>query len=175
MKILFFIAPKDFRDEEYFVPNEIFKKRGFQTFTVSTTKEVVIGKYGGEISPDFLLNEVNIKDYDAVVFVGGEGSVKYLDNEEVYNIIKKIEKRTILAAICISPVIFANAGILEGKRATVWSSPLFKSPINILKEKKALYINEDVVCDENIITAKSPEVAERFALKIIDNLTKNNI
>ena len=47
--------------------------------------------------------------------------------------------------------------------------------MTILKEKGAFYINEDVVCDGNVITANGPEAAEQFALKIIDNLTKNNI
>jgi protease I len=175
VKILFFIAPKDFRDEEYFIPQEIFLKKGFQTFTASTIKEVAIGKHGGEVDVDFLFTEIGIKDYNAIVFVGGEGAIKYLDNEETYNIIKKITNKTLLAAICISPLILANAGVLEGKKATVWSSPLLKSPVTILKEKGAFYINEDVVCDGNVITANGPEAAEQFALKIIDNLTKNNI
>jgi protease I len=175
MKVLFFIAPKDFRDEEYFIPQEIFKKEGFQTFTVSTIKETAIGKHGGEVDVDFLFTEIDVNDYNAVVFVGGEGSVKYLDNEEVYNIIRKITKKTVLAAICISPVILANAGVLEGKKVTVWSSPLLKSQIALLKEKGAIYVNENVVCDGNIITANGPESADKFALKIVDNLTKNNI
>ncbi len=175
MKILFFIAPKDFRDEEYFIPQEIFKKEGFQTFTVSTTKEVAVGTLGGEVDVDFLFTEIDVNDYDVVVFVGGEGAVKYLDNEDVYSIIRKITNETLLAAICISPVILANAGALEGKKATVWSSSLFKSPISLLKEKGAFYVDENVVIDGNIITANGPEVAEQFALKIIDNLTKNNI
>ncbi len=175
MKILFFIAPKDFRDEEYFIPQEIFKERGFRTFTVSTTKEIAVGIHGGEVEIDFLFPEINVEEYNAIVFVGGKGAIKYLDNEDAYNIIKKISQKIVLAAICISPVILANAGALEGKKATVWSSSLFKSPVTLLKEKGAFYINESVVCDGNIITANGPEVAEQFTLKIIDNLTKNNI
>jgi protease I len=175
MKILFFIAPKDFRDEEYFIPQEIFEKEGFQTFTASTIKEIAVGKLGGEVNIDFLFTEIDVNDYDAVVFVGGEGAVKNLDNEEIYNIIRKITNKTLLAAICISPVILANAGVLEGKKATVWSSSLFKSPISLIKEKGAFYVDENVVSDGNIITANGPEAAEQFALKIINNLTKNNI
>ncbi len=175
MKILFFIAPQDFRDEEYFIPQEIFKEKKLETFTTSTTKETAIGIDGGEVEIDFLFTEINVDEYDAVVFVGGEGAIKYLDNEEVYNIIKKISQKTVLAAICISPVILANTGALKGKKATVWSSPLFRSPVSLLEEKKAFYIDENVVCDGNIITANGPEAAEQFTLKIIDHLTKNNI
>jgi protease I len=175
MKILFFIAQNDFHDEEYFVPRNIFLKEGFQIFTASTKKELAVGSYGGEVEIDFSLEEVNVDQYNAVVFIGGKGALKDLDNEEVYKIIRETPPSTVLAAICISPLILLNAGVLKNKKVTVWSSSLNKLPVKMMKEKKALYIEKDVVCDGNIITANGPEAAENFATKIIENLTKNRI
>jgi protease I len=175
MKILFFIAQNDFHDEEYFIPRNIFLKEGFEVFTVSTRKELAVGSYGGEVEVDFSLEEVRINQYNAVVFIGGKGALKDLDNEEVYKIIREISPSVVLAAICIAPLILLNAGVLENKKATVWSSSLNRLPIKMMKEKRVLYIEENVVCDGNIITANGPEAAENFATKIIENLTKNRI
>jgi protease I len=175
MKILFFLAPKDFRDEEYFIPYSIFTKKGFKTFTTSTKKGLAIGVYGGEAKIDFSYEEIKIKDYDAVIFVGGKGSIRYLNNKEVHQIIRNIDAKNVLAAICIAPLILLDAGVLIGKKVTVWSSSLDKSSIDLLKKGGAIYEEKNVVCDGNVITANGPNSAEEFALKIVENLTKNNI
>jgi protease I len=59
---------------------------------------------------------VQTGDYDAVVFVGGGGSKIHFANEEVLRITKEMVKRkTVVAAICLAPVILANAGIFVQK------------------------------------------------------------
>jgi len=117
---------------------------------------------------DLLVSEVNPAEFDGVVFVGGPGCLKHLDNEDSYRLAKEtLSEGKILAAICISPVILAKAGVLEGKKATVWSSPLEKKPIETLKENGATYQEENVVTDENIITANGPAAAQEFGQTIL--------
>ena len=170
-KILMIIAFRDFRDEEYFLPKEIFEKEGFVVKTASTKKGTALGADGGEIEVDFSLDEVDISQFDAVLFVGGPGALKYLDNEKSYQIAKEtLNQEKILGAICIAPVILAKAKVLEGKKATVWSSPLDKTGIKILKENGAEYLAQDVVQDGKIITANGPQSAKKFAEKILENL-----
>ena len=170
-KILMIIAFRDFRDEEYFLPKEIFEKEGFIVKTASTKKGTALGADGGEIEVDFSLDEVDISQFDAVLFVGGPGALKYLDNEKSYQIAKEtLNQEKILGAICIAPVILAKAKVLEGKKATVWSSPLDKTGIKILKENGAEYLAQDVVQDGKIITANGPQSAKKFAKKILENL-----
>ncbi len=169
-KVLILIAFKDFKDEEYFIPKELLKKENISVKTVSTKKGKAIGVDGGEAEVDFILEEVD--DFDSLIVVGGSGCLKELDNELVYNLIKKgYEQEKIIGAICIAPVILAKAGILKEKEATVWSSSLDKSAINILKENGAIYEeNFSVVQDNNIITSPGPEAAKDFALAILNNL-----
>lgn len=170
-KIVMVIAFRDFRDEEYFIPKEIFEKAGIKTKTASDQRGEAMGADGGKALVDLLVSEVNPTEFDGVVFVGGPGCLKYLDNENSYNLAKEaVSQGKILAAICISPVILAKAGVLEGKRATVWSSPLEKKPIEILKENGATYQNEEVVVDENIITANGPAAAQKFGQTILELL-----
>jgi protease I len=171
-KAVMIIAFRDFRDAEYFVPKEILEKAGIEVKTASNKKGTAIGADGGDTGVDLLVSEINVSDFDAVIFVGGPGALENLDNEDSYKVAREaIEKNKILASICISPVILAKAGVLEGKRATVWHSPLDKSGVKILEEKGAIFEDKPVVADGNIITANGPGAAEDFGKRIVEALT----
>ena len=170
-KAVFVIAFQDFRDREYFIASEILKLKGVEIKVASNKRGIAIGADGGEVKVDFLISKINLLNFDAVIFIGGPGCLKYLDSEDSYKIIKAtIDKGKILASICISPVILAKTGVLKSKRATVWHSVLDKKPIKILKENGARFIDETVVQDGNIITANDPEATEKFANKILESL-----
>jgi protease I len=172
MIILFVVAFSNFRDEEYFLPKEILELAGFKIKTASNKIGVAIGSDGGEAKIDFLVSEIKPADFDVVIFIGGSGCLKSLDNEISYDLINRtILAEKILAAICISPIILAKAGVLKGKKATVWTSPMDKSAIEILEHNKAIYRKEPVVIDEKIITASGPSAAEEFSQAIIKVLT----
>lgn len=163
-KILFIIAKEGFREEEFFVPAEILRKAGHQILTASdgNSDEMAIGADGDEAKIDFNFGEINPEDFNLIIFVGGPGALKHLDNETGYKIAKKtVAEGGKLAAICIAPIILAKAGVLMGRRATAWTSSLNKKSIDILKENGAIYIDKPVVVDE-IITANSPEAAREF-------------
>ena len=189
-KVAMIIAFRDFRDEEYFVPKEILEKAGVEIKTASNKMGRAIGADGGEVWVDLLISEINptefadlqsksshdsiqsISSFDAVVFIGGPGCLENLDNENSYKVAREtVFQNKVLASICISPVILAKAGVLEGKKATVWSSPLDRGPVKILKENGAIYQDEMVVVDGKIITGNGPGAAEEFGKAIVEALT----
>jgi len=171
-KLVMIIPFRDFRDEEYFVPKEIFEIAGAEVTTASTQKRKALGADGGEAEVDLLVNQINPFHYEAVIFIGGSGCLTYLDNEDSYKVAQEtISQNKILAAICISPAILAKAGVLEGKRATIWSSLMDRSPIKILEENGAIYQSESVVTDGNIITGNGPGAAQKFGETIVEVLT----
>ncbi|OGZ18528.1 MAG: hypothetical protein A2175_01060 [Candidatus Nealsonbacteria bacterium RBG_13_42_11] len=171
--ILMVIAFKDFRDEEYFIPQQLFLVSGADVKTASDEKGTAIGAEGGSVPIDFLIKEVDLSAFDAVVFIGGAGTLERLDNEDSYKLAQKtIQQDKVLAAICIAPVVLAKAGVLEGKKATVWSSPLDESAIKILQDNGAIFEEaKAIVADGKIITGAGPEIAEGFGMKIIEVLT----
>jgi protease I len=190
-KVVMIIAFRDFKDEEYFVPKEILEKAGAEIKTASnsesasrrtkeekrlfssTKKGVAIGADGGEVKVDFLVSEINPAEFDVIVFIGGSGCLENLDNESSYRVAKAtVLQGKVLASICISPVILAKAGVLKGKKATVWSSALDKSAIEILEENEAIYRAESVVQDGKIITASGPNAAKGFGEAIVEALTE---
>ncbi len=64
--ILMIIAYHDFRDEELLVPKKIFEQNGFRVTIASTSIKTATGMLGAKVKPQVLINNVNIKEYDAV-------------------------------------------------------------------------------------------------------------
>lgn len=173
-KIVMVIAYQDFRDIEYFVPKEILKNAGAEVIVASNKKGTALGADGGQVDVDLLVEEINPQNFDAVIFVGGPGCLKNLDNEASYKLINQtVSEGKVLGSICISPVILAKSGVLKEKKATVWSSLLDKSGIKILEENGAIYVPEGVVVDGKIITANGPDSARDFGKKIVELLTSD--
>ena len=167
-RIAMIIAQRDFRDEEYFIPKSIFLAEGIEVKTVSTKKEKAIGSYGGVIEVDLPLDELKVSDFDAIVFVGGSGAAKHIEDDKCHQIAQKtVSENKVLAAICIAPTILARSGVLKGKKATVWSSSFDKTTIKILKEERVDYQKAPVVQDGNIITASGHQSARKFGETIV--------
>lgn len=172
-RVAMIIAFREFRDEEYFIPKQILEMAGVNITTVSTSLGEAIGKMGGEAKIDLTLDELKAGDYNAVLFIGGPGAAKYIDDPQARQIAREVaDSAMVLGAICIAPVILAKAGVLSGKQATVWSNIMDKSAVKILKEEGAEYRSEPVVIDGKIITADGPASAKKFAEAIIEALEK---
>ena len=170
-KVAMIIAFQDFRDIEYFAPKDILLDAGAEIITVSTKKGIAKGADGGEAEVSNSIDELEVEDFDGIIFIGGSGMVKQLDNEKFHAITKKvISANKILGAICIAPAILAKSGVLNGKNSTVWSNDLDKSAIDILNKYGAKYRNEAVVVDGKIVTASGPEAAEKFGKVLIKEL-----
>ena len=171
MKIAYIVAHKNFRDEEYFIPKEILEGVGIQVDTYSDQTGEARGSEGGDAMAAGL-EEIKVNDYEGVVLAGGQGAPKYLDNDEVYSLLNEFkQKGKLIAAICISPIILAKAGLLRGKKATVWSSDMDKSAIETIKDEGAEYVEKKVVSDGRIITANGPEAAKAFGKQIVVSLS----
>ncbi|RLD11249.1 MAG: DJ-1 family protein [Chlamydiae bacterium] len=160
------IAPDRFRDEELRIPLKAFKKAGFKVVVFSTSTKSATGMLGYKFTPDKNLSELNVKNFDAIVFIGGGGANIYWNNNFCHKICKEaLAQNKILAAICIAPVTLANAGVLKNKKATVWAGASKKITIHGAK-----YTGQQLTVDGNIITANGPKAAGKFAAAIISKL-----
>ncbi|HIH21981.1 MAG: DJ-1/PfpI family protein [Candidatus Diapherotrites archaeon] len=161
-KVLLVIAPKNFRDEELFHTKEELEKAGFQTSIASSSLSEAVGMLGGKAKPEILLEKAKAEDFDAVAFIGGGGAASYFNNRFALSLAQKFYNAgKITAAICIAPVILANAGLLNGKKATS-----FPSEENALEDKGAAFTGNPVEADGLIVTAEGPKAARDFGKKI---------
>lgn len=165
-RILMVIAPQEFRDEELLVPRKAFLEKGWSVDTVSTEVSEAKGMLGAVESVSKTLEDITPTQYDAVVVVGGTGSQTYLwENARLHQVVQTLDAaQKVVSAICMSGGVLANAGVLKGKRATVWEVP---DSLASLKAGGATYTGEPLTVDGHIITANGPEAAADFAKAII--------
>jgi len=104
-----------------------------------------------------------VADYDAVLFIGGPGSFDLYENKTCHKITKDtVAQGKILGAICAAPGILAHAGVLAGKKATMFSDT------GVLSRFGAIYTGNGVEVDGKIITATGPVTAKAWAETILD-------
>ncbi|MDD5649859.1 MAG: DJ-1/PfpI family protein [Candidatus Nanoarchaeia archaeon] len=165
-RLLMVLAPKNFKDEEYYVLREILDSMNIRLITTSIAKEA-ISTLGRKEPIDILFNEAT-SQYDGIILIGGPGMVIFFENERLFDLIKEFyNKNKIVAALCIAPTILANSKILQGKKATA-----FPSEEQNLKNKNVIYTGDLVTVDGKIITGKSPASIREFATQIIKELSK---
>ena len=169
-KVALVIAFRDFQDTEFNVPKKMFQKEGALITVVSSMTGKAIGSEGMNVEIDILIDDIDVTNFDAVVFIGGEGvEEEYWDNPKAHAVAQEAVKQgKVLAAICWGPVILANAGVLDGKKGTVAD---YGGAVSILKKKGCKYsIWSSVVVDGKIITANGRGAAKSFAKAIIESL-----
>ena len=167
-KVVMIISKNNFRDEEYLQPKEILTKAKVDVTTASSSKGIAKGTLGATQNVDITINEIDVKNYDAVIFIGGSGASEYFDNSQAHKIARDtVSGKKILGAICIAPVTLAKAGVLKNRKATV-----FSSEIDEIKKYGGNYTGKKVEVDGNIITASGPEAAKQFGEKILELLGK---
>lgn len=120
---------------------------------------------GVKVIPDTTIDTIKAEDFDMIVLPGGQpGSDNLNADQRVRNLIVEFyNKGKLTGAICAAPYVLANAGILEGKKAT--SYPAYKDKIT-----GAMYLEDNVVEDGNVITSRGPATAACFAFKIVERL-----
>ncbi len=160
------IAERTFRDEEYQNPKDILEKAGFRVLTASTSLEKAVGKLGMTVKPDVLVKDLINQELAALIFIGGGGSSQYFEDRSAHELARHFsDLGEIVGAICIAPVILAKAGVLRGKRATV-----FPDGKTDLETNGAIYTGNQVEVDGKFITGSGPEAADAFGEKLVEML-----
>ncbi|MCM8768435.1 MAG: DJ-1/PfpI family protein [Candidatus Omnitrophica bacterium] len=165
--ILIVLAFNHFRDEEYRVPRQTLEKAGYQVLVASNQKGKATGMLGMRIEVDRLIEETTASGFDGLILVGGSGTPALYENSKLHKLIKEfITQKKPVGAICLAPVILARAGVLKGKKATVYASASAE-----VKKGGANYSPEPVVVDGQIVTADGPEAALDFARTFLNLLS----
>jgi protease I len=166
-KAVLIIASRNFRDEELFETKSELEKAGVETVVASTKTGIIRGMLGGRAEAAMLINDIVVDDYDAAIFIGGSGAREYFDNSVALDIARQAkQKDKVLGAICIAPSVLANAGVLEGVKATCFTTEKYK-----LKKAGAKFTGDPVERDGLIVTGSGPRAAASFGKAVADALT----
>lgn len=158
---LVIIASEGFQDQELKGTRDGLIAAGFTVTLGSTRTGPCSGKFGSEEIAQVALPDVEVTDYDRIAFIGGPGARDLWDDGDAQGIARDtLEAGKILGAICIAPGILAKAGVLKGRKATIWNEDGKQEAL--MKEVGAVFTGEPVTWDGLIVTGNGPDAAEEF-------------
>ncbi|WP_182104380.1 DJ-1/PfpI family protein [Niallia taxi] len=128
----------------------------FKVETVSETGKSISARNGLQVVPDYSFDTAPY--FDILIVPGGPGArLTELHNNKLINWIKEQDKRTeMTTSVCTGALLLAQAGLLDGKRATThWASydlfaDLFKK-VAVVREVK--FVDEGRIVTSGGISA----------------------
>jgi protease I len=162
------LAEEDFEDPELMEPLRAMRAAGADVVIVgSGSKETYRGKRGSaEVTADTTAGRIDISDFDAIIIPGGYAPDKMRLHQPMIDLVRKAQDAgKLIAAICHGPQLLISAGVVEGRRLTSWPSVAVD-----LKNAGAIWVDEPVVRDGNIITSRKPADLPQFSEAIIEAL-----
>jgi protease I len=162
-----------FEQVELTEPKKALEEAGAQTFIVSPNTEQVKGwqktEWGDTFAVDVLLDEAEAEEFDALLLPGGVMSPDKLrmNNKAVSFVSDFVETGKPIAAICHGPWTLINADAVEG--LTMTSYPSIKQD---LLNAGAQWIDQEVVADQGIVTARKPDDIPAFNRKMIEEFSE---
>lgn len=169
--MLVFLA-KGFEEIEASTIVDILRRSDVEVTVAGLTPDLVEGAHGMKFVPDKSIEEVAVRGFDAVVCPGGAPGYKNLrKNRRVIAMIKEaFDSNKLVAAICASPAVLSDAGVLKGKACTIYPGMEGELEKGGGKPRKDM-----VVVDGNVITSRGPATALPFALKLAEKLAGKNV
>lgn len=148
-----------------------------------------------EIQTTKKLSEINLKEYKAVVFAGGHGTVwDFPNSKAIKKTIKSIyEKGGIVAAVCHGPAALVDIKLSNGKylvqdkKIAVFTDEeerivKLENTVPFLLESKLLKQGgikasgspwtENAVVDQRLITGQNPQSASKLGKLVVQELKK---
>jgi len=157
MKILI-ISADNFEDTELLVPYYRLQEEGIQVDIASLKKGSIKGKRGYEVTVNKTLQEIDPREYEALILPGGKAPGILRTDTHALEIARHFfQEDKPVSAICHGPQILISAGLLKGKKATS-----YKSVAKELKDAGAVYEDKEVVIDGNLVTSRQPSDIPAF-------------
>jgi 4-methyl-5(b-hydroxyethyl)-thiazole monophosphate biosynthesis len=159
-KTALIVLADGFEEIEAVTPIDLLRRAGITVIVAGLSTLEVRGSHGITVRAETLLGRISSLP-DALVLPGGPGHKSLLQSAAVLEFVNKtFSAGKLCAAICAAPVVFGRAGILANKRATCFTG----------EEDKlggAIFVEDNVVADGNIITSRGAGTAVPFSLEIV--------
>ena len=160
--MIYIFLANGFEEIEALAPLDFLLRVGEDVKTVGVSGKFCKGAHGINVEADLSLADVKLNDdLKGIILPGGMPGADNLNNSpEVQNAIDFcVTTNKIIGAICAAPFILGRKGILSGKKATCF--PGFENELS-----GATVLDDGVVTDGNIVTAKGAGVAWEFGAAI---------
>jgi protease I len=155
-----------YEDLELWYPKLRLEEAGYAMRLAALELKTYTGKHGYPAKADLLLNDARSEEYCGLLIPGGFMPDKLRREAKVLALTREFfEQGKLVAFICHGGWIPVSAKILKDRRAT--GSLGIKDD---LENAGAVWINEPVVVDGNLISSRTPVDLAAFAKAMVDFL-----
>ena len=151
--------------EVFGMSNEVFGYEGKnapdQLILISQNGQPVVGAKGMKFTPDASIND--IEALDVLLIPGGAGTRREMTNKPLLEWVKMISaKATWVTSVCTGALLYAAAGLTQGKRITThWGALDLLAKVD---DKATVLSNRRYVRDGNLVTAAGVSAGIDMAL-----------
>lgn len=167
-----FILDEMFEDSEFRQPYEAVTEAGHEPVVIGldAAKELS-GKKGKEkVTTELAASEAVADDYAALVIPGGYSPDKIRTDADMVRLTEEIAAANKpVAAICHGPWMLVEARLTENRTVTSW--PSLKTD---LINAGARWVDQEVVEDDNIITARKPDDLDAFSKALLSQVAQRS-
>jgi cyclohexyl-isocyanide hydratase len=151
--------------EVFSILNTFDDEKRVDVFTIAEKKELVRCANNLKVMPDYSFKDA--PKIDVLLIPGGDGRRKEMYNKTLRDfILKTAETTKYTTSVCTGAFILAEAGLLDGKKATTW-----KGVLNELDNyEKIEMVKERFVVEGNVITSARVTAGMDMALYLVEVL-----
>jgi protease I len=174
MRVAILVA-EGFEQVELTEPRKALDDAGAKTLIVSPAQDQVQGwnhfDKGERFRVDVPLTSAKAEDFDALLLPGGVVNPDQLRvNPSAVAFVRGFfDAGKPVAAICHGPWTLIEAGAARGRKMTSW--PSLQSD---LKNAGATWVDEEVVCEQGLVTSRKPKDIPAFNQKMIELFGKSH-
>ncbi len=167
------LSTHGFEQSELIEPKQALEQAGAETHVVSPESGEIRGwnrgDWGDRVPVDRSLDDAIARadEYDALLLPGGVMNPDKLRmNGDACKFVREFFKAgKPVAAVCHGPQILIDSGVVEGREVT--SYPSIKLD---LKNAGARWVDEEVCCDQGLVTSRTPDDIPAFIDKMIEEI-----
>lgn len=155
-----------YEDLELWYPKLRLEEAGYGMRLVAPELKTYLGKHGYPAKADLRLSDARSQDFCGLLIPGGFMPDKLRRDPKVLSLTREFfEQGKLVAFICHGGWIPISAKILKGRRAT--GSLGIKDD---LENAGAIWVDEPVVVDGNLISSRTPKDLAPFARAMVELL-----
>lgn len=161
--ILVLVGP-EYEDLEVWYPKLRLEEAGYLAPLAGLGELFYSGKHGYPASVNGHVHEWSATQLDGILSPGGWAPDKIRRDPHVLQLVRDLDASgKLVATICHGPWVLASAGILKGRRLT--STAGIRDDV---ANAGANWVDEPVVVDRNLISARVPRDLPAFARACVD-------
>jgi deglycase len=162
------LVEEEYEDLELWYPVLRLREAGAEVVVAGLGADRYTGKYGLVAEPDADVADLDMAGFDGLLVVGGWAPDKLRRSEKVLQLVREADRDgKLLGVICHGGWVPASAGVLKGR--TMTCTPGIRDDV---MNAGATYVDEPVVVDGNLVTARRPPDLPEYGAALVEALGK---